>query len=390
MGLMPIGVWLLCLLSDADTDWKHLFLRQWVLWLPLGAVVLPLGFAYLGTGTPSYDRQELLRRAWRLGELLPPEWGGNSQGYPGIWLPVCGSLLMVGCGWRLRSQVRDLLRRRGVWLLVGAALLSMIKAKEVYPVTAWLRLGVQAGALVLTVTWLRRRGTEAARTVLFMVLTLILVAGTAMGPGTFFGEQAIDPSVWGILSRLLPGYAGMRDLIRFAPLIIVLGAALVQAATVSGCFRGTQMAVALILLAGLGETQRFAAPRTKVNPDRLTVEPAAADVFGSLEGSMLVVPAAPFHRNPEAMLRWQAFGNLRLVNGYTGRLPDVFNEVIRAENHHGRGSMEQVQAARAAGADWMCLRKAWVPQAAEDNLAEGFPVVFEDADWLVVALERRN
>jgi len=275
-----------------------------------------------------------------------------------------------------------------MWVLVGIAGITLIKAKEIYPVTAWLRFTVQLGGLGICVFWLRRARSRAASLMFFWVLMLAGVAGTAMGPGTFFGERAMDPSVWGILNGMIPGYGGMRDLIRFAPLITVCGAALISVMAFSLTWRvRIPLGLGLLLMVML-EVPRFEAPRTRVNPGRIALQPEAERFFSSLDGAMLVVPAAPFHRNPIPMLRWQAFQNLRLVNGYTGRPTEMFTEVMRAENHHGRGSPEQVGAATASGADWICVQKAWVPQATEVSLSTAYPVVYEDGDFLVIRPDR--
>jgi hypothetical protein len=114
--------------------------------------------------------------------------------------------------------------------------------------------------------------------------------------------------------------------------------------------------------------------------------------FQTLAGSMLVVPAAPFHRNPEHMLRWIGCPDLRLLNGYSGRLPPTFAEIIRLENHKGRASPEQIAAAVAQGADYLCLPRAFVADATEEAVAAAHPVLFANGRFLVVDLRpaRRN
>jgi hypothetical protein len=384
---VPVGLgWLLALLGDPETNWRRLILQQGPFLLLPFLAMLPLLSGYLAAGSRTYPKEELLRRSWTLSDLLPPAWGGFDQGYLGVGLLLGGLMVFVWIGVFTRSELGRWMRRRGFWLFLGLLGITLIKAKEIYAFTAWLRLFLQGWAMVWLIRKMRSGATGAGRAGFLLLLCLILVAGTAMGPGTFFGPKAIDPSVWGILHRILPGYAGMRDLIRFVPLVGVCITALLFA---GACWRMSPSlwwAVCFLGILGTPELLSYSPNRTPIDPDTIELNPQASTFFQSISGDVLVVPCAPFHRNPNTMLCWQPFPNLRLLNGYTGRRTEAFDQLLSAENHFGRGSPQQWDMAVKLGARWGVILKEWVPQATEELLQERYPVVFEDTSLLVLRL----
>lgn len=388
LGFFSVGVCGLTLLSDPETNWKRFWLCQ-VPWAGLALLpVLPIVWAYMQVETREFAQEELLRRSWTFAHWLPPLNGARPHGFPGAWLLPAVCLLCSGCirviPWR---QFRSLPWKPVLWLLIPAGL-TLLKIKELYPVTAWVRLGVSLAMIGMVIRLLRKKGSVSSRVVFNCSLLLLLIAGTAMGPGTFFGEEAMDPSVWGVSAALIPSYRGMRELIRFAPAASVILLAVGYAAALwlrpgcrSWCWNA---ALVLVIAVGLVDPWRPVAERKEVASFDLT--PAQAEFFSTLEGVMVEIPAAPFHRNPSAMLRWQPFRRLRLVNGYSGKSTPEFADVISAENHVGRASQEQVQASLAAGADWMCIRRAWVGDADEQALSDRYPVLYQDEAFLLVRI----
>jgi hypothetical protein len=388
MGLFPLVGWGLCLLSDPETDWRRLVLRQLPFWLPIGLLVIPVALEYLGAGTPGYLREELVRHAWRPVDLLPPIRGGNPHGYPGIWLVICGGSVLGWALWHFRSTLINVFKR---WEVLGVAAgwgISFLKIKEFYAVTVWLRMAVQLGAVGLSVFWLRRRGSAASRALFFLIILLLGVGGTALGPGTFFRSQEVDPSIWGMLNAVVPGYGGMRNLIRFAPLLTVCGGALVLGLTTLMPRPALRLAVGVVLGLGLVETQWFSVPRTGVDPASIKLEPGPARFFQEQKGVLLVVPSEPFHRNTVPMLRWQRFRNLRLVNGYSGRLTEKFSAVMRAEERYGPGSVPHLEAAHAAEADWVLFRKDGMTASGRTTVMGRYPVIYEDNTCFVIQLSQ--
>lgn len=387
-GLFPLAGWGLCLLSDPETDWRRLVFRQLPCWLPLGLIVIPVALEYLGAGTPGYLREELVRHAWRPVDLLPPIRGGNPHGYPGIWLVICGGSVLTGAVWHFRSPLRQAFARWEVKALAAGWGISFLKIKEFYAVTVWLRMAVQLGAVGLSVFWLRRRGSAASRALFFLIILLLGVGGTALGPGTFFRSQEVDPSIWGMLNAVVPGYGGMRNLIRFAPLLTVCGGALVLGLTTLMPRPALRLAVGVVLGLGLVETQWFSVPRTGVDPALIKLEPGPARFFQEQKGVLLVVPSEPFHRNTVPMLRWQRYRTLRLVNGYSGRPTEIFSAVMRAEERYGRGSVPHLEAAHAAEADWVLFRKDGMTASGRTAVMGRYPVIYEGNTCFVIQLSQ--
>ncbi len=326
LGLFPLAAWAFAsaLRLPHDARW---ILRQLPWAVPFVLGVALLAWQHARVGAPAYPVEELRRTALRFGHLLPPGWRTRELrvgGYPGLWI-----LATVPCA-------------------LAAACATPPRFRVSPPI-------------------------------LLLVTTLVLVAGVALGPRYALGRG---------LAFLVPPLHGMRELVRFAPVVWVLAAALLFAISLPALCRFPRVGggiTAILLALALAET-RPGATRRQIVPTEISLAPAPLRVFGAMEGGLLVVPSAPFHRNPVHMLRWQPCRGLRLLNGYSGRNTPAFEAVIHAENHHGRGSEEQVLAARDAGADWICLLRDWVPDPTERRIASEWPVFYQDAEFLVLDL----
>jgi len=388
VGFFPLGLCGLVLLTDPQTDWRRFIMRQ-VPWAVLIILpVLPILVAYMKVESREFAEEELLRAAWTFHHVFPPLHGARQTGFPGLWLLVFGPLLLAGGLWRIPwASFRSIRLKPLLWLGLPM-LMTFLEVKELFPVTSWLRLIMILVWIGYGVLHLRTKGEGASRAMFFLLLLGICVVGTAMGPGTFFGEGRLDPSVWGISSRTIPGYRGMRELIRFTPAasILLMGLCVALSLRLRPRIHPRVWAgvMALVILAGLVDPWRPKAVREGVTPIAFSAEQEA--FVRPLDGVGVEIPAAPFHRNPSAMLRWQAYRNVRLVNGYSGKTSTALKNVISAENHHGRTSEQQVSASLEAGADWMCLLRPWVYDRDEEALSATYPVLYRDEDILVVRI----
>jgi hypothetical protein len=393
LGMMVLMGWCIGFFLPSSFDMRRMWERCAVCALPWGLACIPFALAYHRTGTPEYAREELVRQAWRWTDLLSPALGGRVQAYGGLWFTilVAGSILIFLWAFSLKWRTKPF---RIAVLLVALWAFSSLKVKEIYLITSGLRLVVQISAVVCLVVWAGRSGRVWARTVLGLGLGGVFILGVAMGPETFYGERGIDPSIWSMLHTVLPGVGSMRGLLRIMPAGAVMIVAAVFALAVAWGRRMRLIVwngIALVIVViSLVELRSLEAPRMKVNPQELSFTSEQQNAFAQLAGVMVEVPAAPSHRNTGAMLRWQPFRDLRLVNGYTGRRTDAFDAVISAENHHGRGSPEQMEAAQAASADWLCIRRAWVPNEVEESLAARYPEVYRDDRFQVLDLRDRS
>jgi hypothetical protein len=394
LGAGLLGVGGLALLANHHRHPLPALLRQLPVVLPFALVWVLLVLPYLHSETRDIPLATLRRSALSAEHLITPlsgwirnlaPWGPwprlHPGGYPGAGLLIACVLCL---GWALFHH-RRLLQKRIVWIPVILFLLSFVKVREIRPFVGWFRLALFA---VVALYGLATRKPSPKQLRLFVLIaSAVFVWGTAMGPGRHFSDTHFEPNVWGLFSRLLPGYGSMRELIRFAPLAHLLALALVFRAFLSVATSRTAL-VLLVLLTGLQLSENIGthAVVSPVDPAHLGLDEAEHAFFETLDGVMFIVPAAPFHRNTQHMLRWMTYENLRLINGYSGSSTPELDALIAAENHHGRVSPEQVAAAIAQGADFLCVLRHYVPDPAEEQVRRSFPRLFENDRFLVVAL----
>lgn len=389
LGILVLTAWGLTLCTDPHLDIRRLLLRKMPWVLPWVAACFPIATAYMKHETPVYNHEGLLPRAWQLSDLLPPSMGGRLEAYPGLWMSA--AFLLAGC-WLVRKHAylfrQFSWRREGILLVIFA--LTLLKVKELYALTSFLRLGLQIWMMILLLRNVRHKNKTSSRGKLLLFLAGLFIIGTAKGPGNFYGADALDPSVWGIFSTWVPGIKSMRGLMRIMPAAAFMFAGLLYAMALSqqkggNLFLWNTGALALLTLA-LVEPRGQKAPRSSVDPMEINLTESQEGFFSTLQGVLLDVPSAPLHGNPKTMLRWQPYRNIRLINGYSGRSTAQLDEIISVENRHGRASVEQVRIAREAGTDWLVLRRAWVYDEKEKVLASTYPQVYLDERFRVLEL----
>jgi hypothetical protein len=394
LGVCLFLSWAWLLLADPRVDLRRWLPRTLPILLAFGLPVLAIAAAYASTDpvrTPLDTlRASSLRPERFLSPVFPASLPREAPGLPTL-------LACILCLAAFVASKRNALRHREIRIPLLAFGLSFADIKELRPFDAWLRAGLCLWAVVRVGAVCRKRGLGAWQAqMLFLAGVAGLVFGMAMGPGKDFGNPHFIPNAWGLFSVGLPGFRGMRHLIRFAAMAQLILQALAFAGALRLCQTRHARAWALVfaLLAALHLIQHAPARTglSRIDTSLLALQTDERAFFQTLAGSMLVVPAAPFHRNPEHMLRWIGCPDLRLLNGYSGRLPPTFAEIIRLENHKGRASPEQIAAAVAQGADYLCLPRAFVADATEEAVAAAHPVLFANGRFLVVDLRpaRRN
>ncbi len=320
----------------------------------------------------------------------------RAGGYPGAGLlaatVLAGGLALVAGRRRLRDWCRPLPVR--AFLLLWAV--TLIGDRDFRPFTWGLRLAlVPAGLFLLAWTWRRGTHTPASRQLAMLVAALVAVYGTAFGPGTHFKPLFTDISVWSVFSWLVPGYLNIREVLRFSSLGQLLLLALLWggglhawAATRDRLVARVALGGLVVLLAGLqlSETVGARVPETRIEPGQVALEADETAFFSGLQGSMLAIPAAPFHHNPYHQLRWVAFPDLYLLNGYSARSTEVFDRLLALERQHGRASDGQIAYAAEIGAEYVCLLRGRVPVDVQQHLQARYPTRFANDRFLVLAL----
>jgi hypothetical protein len=254
---------------------------------------------------------------------------------------------------------------------------------------------VPAGLFLLAWRWRRGAHMAASRQVTMLVASLVAVYGTASGPGTHFKPPFTDISVWSVFSWLVPGYLNMREVLRFSSLGQVLLLALLWciflhawAATRKRVVAKATLGIVVALLAvlQLSETVGSRVQETRIVPSQVELTAEEQSFFSGLQGPMLAIPTAPFHQNPYHQLRWVAFPDLYLLNGYSARSTEAFDHLMALERQHGRASDEQLAYAASVGAQSVCLLRGRVPFAVQQRLRERYPTRFANDRFLVLAL----
>ncbi len=390
LGLCVLLPWAWLLAADARVDLRRWALRNLPLALPFLPPFLYIAWQYASASPGEIPLDTVRAGSVRLGRFLSLTLPGRApMPREALGAGACLAMLLCGTAWTARHA--KLFRQRGVWLPLLLFAASFAKIHELRPYDAWLRAGICLWAAArLAGSW-RKGGCDLRQgQFLFLAGVAALTLGMALGPGKDFGKPHFIPNVWGLFSAGVPGFRGMRHLIRFAAMaqLAVHGLLFAAALRLGASRRGRAWTAAFALLAALHLVQhgKTRSDLARLDPDALSLQAEERGFFGNLQGVMLVVPAAPFHRNSQHMLRWIGCSGLSLLNGYSGRLPPAFAEIIRLENHHGRASPEQIAAAVAQGADFLCIPRAYVADATEDTVAAAYPVLFANPRFLVVDL----
>lgn len=393
----------------------HLWAWGWrngLLALPVVLLCVPAALMYAKVDPVNYSLGEVRSLSLQAEHLYTPLGGWlrgvlasvlpdgllavRAGGYPGAGLLVgtvlATGLVLVAGRRRLRDWSRPLPVR--VFLLLWAV--TLIGDRAVMPFTWGLRLVlVPSGLILLAWTWRRAAHTPASRQLAMLVAALVAFYGTAFGPGTHFKPPFTDISVWSVFAWLVPGYLNMREVLRFSSLGQLLLLALLWwlllnawAATRERLVARVALGGLVVLLAGLqlSETIGTRVLETLIEPGQVTLAADEAAFFRGLQGSMLAIPAAPFHQNPCHQLRWVAFPDLYLLNGYSARSTDVFDRLLEMESQHGGASDEQLAYAAGVGAQFVCLLRGQVPVAVQQHLQTRYPTRFANDRFLVLAL----
>ncbi len=302
---------------------------------------------------------------------------------------LVGLLVMALDSWRRGALPgAHWLRSPLGWVVVLSLVLLLLKIREFRPFLAWyglLFIGLcYAGAVYLLVR--ARARSPFVYGVGFSVLIMILLYGVAFGPHGYYLAERANPSIWGFFSLWLPGFTGMRAVGRMAALGQILLLFLfsvwwwtqrVQAATHRA--RRTRLMLCIVLICTLQALDHSPVRAVSERFNEALVRPSTdeQDFFSRIEGTLVVFPATPFSRNTAHMLYFSHFPELVLMNGYSGRSTERWDEVMRLEHRHGRGAPEAVLEAVRSGVNHVAFRLDRMSPPVMDN------PVFENERWQV-------
>lgn len=121
-------------------------------------------------------------------------------------------------------------------------------------------------------------------------------------------------------------------------------------------------------------------------PENVLLDAEETTFFKGLRGTMLAIPAVPFHRNTYHQLRWVACPDLYLLNGYSARSTARFDRLMLLERRHGKASAPQMACAVESGAQYVCLWRGRVPVTSQEQLQDQYRTLFANDRFLVLAL----
>ena len=397
LGIVILSAWAFCICAHPELRPWQLLRRQGPWLTPF---LIPAGWIfwmYSQAEPLEYSLSEVALRSARVGNFLRPPDARVfpdlfPRTFPGGYLG-CGLLLfaagvLVTLLWTHRDRIRSQPSRR--WLLSWFFLvaLSFVDAREIKGVLVWIRLLVLLFPLAGLFFMIRRENIQKNRIpIVFLILSCVLVFGVSLGPSMNFQHQALDPGIWGWYQHLVPGFGSMRELIRFVPTAqVLLIVCLFGVASIA--YRQNKMWIVLgILSVGVQAwEQRDAHPVVTPITENQRLSEMEYDAFSSLEGSMLVIPTAPFDRNTRYLLMWQSVQDLVLVNGYSGRSTNTFDRFMELEREQGRASQEVIDLARSLGVEYLCLYRPHVEPSAQETLLDLLPLQFSSERFLVFLL----
>ena len=243
--------------------------------------------------------------------------------YLGVFL---GPVLIVSSGTVLVVQLRQLQQRRPLVLLCLSFLCYLLSdlwcAGE--PWIPFLALIICLLAFFCALTALRKQGPMVQA---FLLLAMLVTYGTAFGPSARYSLGQLNPTIWGLLAEIIPGFRSIRAVGRFGAIGMVwlLGIAFclvlhLAAANRSGRQRGVFLTVLLLAMAANAVFDQTRLPyANRYDFARLVPDRTEEDFFGRQAANAIVLPVNNLSLIPEYMIFFERLPQINLVNGYSGQ-----------------------------------------------------------------------
>jgi len=418
MGVILFGLWFLLHLGRHGIGESLRDLaRTWPLWVTAGALCLVPAWLYHSVEHPLYrpalihaeyasrlfhlwtPRQGLIHELLsKAGVALPrishesPAWLG-----PGMLLLLAGILVPT-----LGDLARTLPRRLLAGLTAGILLcgfLEPVVREQSFPaglLLAWttLLLGLTLAAAYLRGKVLRGLNEFPAA---FMLAAALTSLGLALGPSSHYNLFFADPSLHGILSRLVPGLGSMRAVGRMmlvaqfclaAWLLLEYGRLWKNLARPGRAALAVSILLALLLQgmdawpvrAGL---HRFPVQRLQARGNDLAL-------LSRLRGSGCVFPTRPWHRNTHPMLYLRPARNLILVNGYSGRSSRLLDQLMALAGQEEEPTDAQLALLSRRGCTYIMVWKRKISRQRLHILAQRYPLSGETDQMMIFSLNGRS
>lgn len=345
--------------------------------LPAGvatlALTLPIIYAYTLTGKNRVSvgafasiedifqpfPDTLLSSIWsRLG-FVRGEFNHEILIYPG-WFFLIFAIPVVIYGikqcWHYIRTVEPLRRAfNRILLLNGLAWLVPEKSSIAGFVLKPFLTTVAAGAffffLFYSLSVALRTGRMKPGLVLVLIFGLIFY-GITLGLSVTFSNATFNPSLFGILSLVLPWLGALRAAGRFGVLATgMLSAVVLYVLILKGRIHKPLVAGLVVMIAGLHIVEQIRPPYVNTYDVQKVLHPThdEAAFFQALKRPMIFFPAHPFHKNTYFQLLTISFRNVQMVNGYSGISSVVMDRVMTGRDGENVPSLELLSDLRRQG-----------------------------------------
>ncbi len=411
MGACFVLLWTLLCLAAKPRQWlTGLWAARWGLIAPLVMAML-LTVIYMRVEKIEYSTDEICSFAMSPSALFTPNQGllrnviessgieipgvpEETPGYLGVGMMI--ALLILVAIWSVKQRVSlcVLVRKPLTWGMAALAL-GVIALGN-----AWLTWIWPAGVVLvcfllgLIIMSLARQSHKSSSVLIYgyLLLCALVAYGVALGPWSHFAEAPVNPTLWGVLVKIVPGLENMRSIGRMA----VVGQGCLLGVLLLYCFSAlsrsegnTRRVVAafIMVLILLQWVEHFGA-KPYTNTYRMQKARPASDerqFFSSEEGVIAVFPTNPFHRNSSAMLYFDEFQSINLMNGYSSHSTEVWDEMMRLGRGKQEPAQEQLVFAESLGCNYFMVWKLFRNADRIKSLQSGpRAVVFENERLLVL------
>ncbi|MFO7870422.1 MAG: hypothetical protein R6V03_03205 [Kiritimatiellia bacterium] len=389
-------------------------LRENRYFLVFAAVVFAvLAAAYASVEKPVLSTAYIHENALGFKDLVIPEEGlgrktveqlagnlprGNHEkpGYLGAGVLLVMALLVFFKAPEIFRWLVKQFRSPGFWTVAVLAGICVFGRGKAGAVGAWAGLLALVTAFFLFIRGAvrRRERTLVLPALAFCGLCALFAYGAAFGPRSGFFDEPVNPSVWGLFALVLPGFRNMRAIGRLAVvghgmlLVCLFGYGLLFLARSRGKRRKAIFAViAVSALLQFAEQTGGRVPIYRYDPRSITPTEEERSFFSAVRGVAAVFPAVPFHRNTRAMLYFDAFNGIVLMNGYSSRSTRLWDRVMEMGMEGGQPTAAQIARVRANGCDYIILWKTRLsPERVERVRARWEGTAFENNRFLVLRL----
>jgi hypothetical protein len=260
-------------------------------------------------------------------------------------------------------------------------------------VVALIGMFLLCGTLVVIFAKLIDRNVKQSTNNMFAILILaaIFCYGIAFGPNKYFMENNFNPSVWGVIYKIIPGASSIRAIVPAQGLLISILFASVLILIANRKLltkRITIGVVSLCVILQIVESTTVRASITYRFPEMVESTEDEIVFFQAHPGLYLFTPTTPWHKNSRGMIYFAKFTEISLMNGYSAKNTDLWDRIMRTEEKDGVLSQSVIDIAAEKGCDYIVVAKTSIPKYSYRRHIKplNLEVVFNNDRFVVLSL----